>query len=269
MTPWIVGPAPTQILYPDSDGKPMAENTKQLRWIFVLYGGISAVFRQVADVFVAGDLLWYPVEGEPQIRNAPDVMVVFGRPKGDRGSYRQWLENGIGPQVVFEVLSPGNTIAEMIDKFAFYEEHGVEEYYVFDPDQNRLTGYQRRGETLVRIPQVNGWVSPRLKIRFDLSGPEMVVWGPDGQRFMTYEELMSLYEKEKADLQLARQQAKDAQKQTDLARQQAEDAQKQTDLARQQAEDARKQTDLAEQRNARLAEKLRQLGIDPNAPEGS
>ena len=36
------------------------------------------------------------------------AMVVFGRPKGYRGSYRQWEEGGIAPQVVFEILSPGN-----------------------------------------------------------------------------------------------------------------------------------------------------------------
>ena len=35
-------------------------------------------------------------------------MVVFGRPKGRRGSYRQWEEDNIPPQVVFEILSPGN-----------------------------------------------------------------------------------------------------------------------------------------------------------------
>ena len=64
-------------------------------------------------MFVAGDLLWYPVEGKPSIRTAPDVMVVFGRPKGDRGSYKQWEEDGIAPQVVFEVLSPGNRAGEM------------------------------------------------------------------------------------------------------------------------------------------------------------
>src|SRR5262245_60503187 len=107
MIPWIVGHERTQILYPDSDGKPLAENTQQLRWIFILFGGIAALFRDVADVFVASDLLWYAVEGEPAIRLAPDVLVAFGRPKGHRGSYRQWLEDGLAPQVVFEVLSPG------------------------------------------------------------------------------------------------------------------------------------------------------------------
>ena len=42
---------------------------------------------------MAGDLLWYPVEGQPNICQAPDVMVVWGRPKGERKSYLQWLEN--------------------------------------------------------------------------------------------------------------------------------------------------------------------------------
>ncbi|NEX15989.1 MAG: hypothetical protein C1943_04960 [Halochromatium sp.] len=29
---------------------------------------------------------------------APDLFVVFGRPKGRRGSYRQWEEDGIAPR---------------------------------------------------------------------------------------------------------------------------------------------------------------------------
>ena len=57
---------------------------------------------------MSGDLFWYPVEGEPGIRQAPDIMVVFGRPRVDRGSYRQWLEAHIAPQVTFEIWSPGN-----------------------------------------------------------------------------------------------------------------------------------------------------------------
>ena len=87
-------------------------------------------------VFIAGDLLWYPVEGDNKICQAPDAMVVFGRPKGDRGSYKQWLENQIAPQVVFEIISPGNTKAEMRRKWQFYQRFGVEEYYLYDPDAN-------------------------------------------------------------------------------------------------------------------------------------
>jgi hypothetical protein len=75
------------IEYPESDGKPMADNTKQFPWIVTIEGGLDAQYRDDPNVFVAGDLLWYPVEGRPVIRAAPDVMVAFGRPKGDRGSY--------------------------------------------------------------------------------------------------------------------------------------------------------------------------------------
>src|SRR4029077_2493270 len=130
----IPSPQRIGIIYPDSDGQPMADNTLQFRWIVTIQGGLDALFASNPDVFVAGDLLWYPVEGEPAIRQAPDVLVAFGRPRGDRGSYRQWEEGGIAPQVVFEILSPGNRHGELIRKFNFYQRHGVEEYYVYDPD---------------------------------------------------------------------------------------------------------------------------------------
>src|SRR5947209_16123772 len=157
-------PPPDAVHYPDGDGKPMADNTKQARWITVLYGNLCALFREAADVFVAMDLLWYAAQGQPEVRTAPDVMVVFGRPKGDRGSYRQWEEGGVPVSVAFEVLSPGNTVPEMADKFAFYEDHGVEEYYIYDPDNNRLQVFVRRGEVLARVRKVDNYVSPRLGI---------------------------------------------------------------------------------------------------------
>src|SRR5271166_2796628 len=85
------------IIYPDDDGQPMAENTLQFEWIVTIQGGLDAEFANDPNVFVAGDLLWYPVEGEPKIRQAPDAMVVLGRPQGYRGSYKQWEEDGIAP----------------------------------------------------------------------------------------------------------------------------------------------------------------------------
>jgi Uma2 family endonuclease len=167
----------------------MADNTRQFRWIVTIKEGLDEVFRHDPNVFVAGDLFWYPVEGKPKIRTAPDTLVVIGRPKGDRGSYIQFLEDGIPPQVVYEVLSPGNRPRQMAKKFRFYEKYGVEEYYIYDPDNSKLTGYQRSDKKLKAIPDMNGWVSPRLRVRFDLSGPELKLFGPDGRRFLTYQEL--------------------------------------------------------------------------------
>lgn len=175
--------------YPESDGQPVADNTKQFRYIQTIVGGLDALFRDDPNVFVAGDLLWYPVEGHQEICQAPDALVVFGRPKGDRGSYVQILEEGIAPQVVFEVRSPQNTAPEMARKRAFYERYGVEEYYDYDPDRRVLRGWLRRGALLVAIAEMRGWVSPRLGVRFALEDGEMRLYRPDGQRFVSYAEL--------------------------------------------------------------------------------
>jgi Uma2 family endonuclease len=159
------------IVYPDSDGQPMADNTLQFQYIVTIKEGLEALFADNPAVFVAGDLLWYPVENYPKIHIAPDALVAFGRPKGYRGSYRQWEEANNPPQVVFEILSPGNRHGEMVNKFLFYQLYGVEEYYVYDPDRHTMDGWLRDFATnlLVAVPEMQNHISPRLGIRFDLS----------------------------------------------------------------------------------------------------
>ncbi len=234
------------IHYPESDGQPMAENTRQFRWIVIIKENLEALFQDRDDVFVAGDLLWYPVEGHTEICRAPDALVVFGRPKGDRGSYQQWNEGGIGPQVVFEVQSPSNTFLELLDKLTFYERYGVEEYYLYDPDpaRNALAGFRRQGKWLRPIAAMHGWVSPRLGIRFDTSGEELQIFAPDGQPFVSF-----------TTLKQQRQQAE----------QQRQQAEQRAVQAEQERETERTARELAEQRTAELAARLRELGIDPEA----
>jgi Uma2 family endonuclease len=194
--------ASAKIDYPDSDGQPMADNTKQFRWIVVIKENLELLYVADPQVFVAGDLLWYPVEGDNTIRQAPDAMVVVGRPKGDRGSYRQWQEDNIAPQVVFEILSPGNRVGEMLRKLGFYDRHGVEEYYIYDPDQLELTGLLRGEQGLEVIEAINGWVSPRLQIRFQITDQGLEIYRPDGQRFLTYSELGLELEQERSRVQV-------------------------------------------------------------------
>ena len=111
------------VVYPESDGLPMADNTRQLRWIVTIYDNLCAMFRDDPNVFVAANLLWYPVEGEPETRLAPDVFVVFGRPKGHRGSYQQWREDNLPPQVGFQGLPPRNRPGELIRNVRVYERY--------------------------------------------------------------------------------------------------------------------------------------------------
>ena len=184
----------TETIYPESDGKPMADNTKQFRWILTIQQNIDWLYANDPQIFVAGDLLWYPVEGQTQIAAAPDTMVVFGRPKGDRGSYKQWEEGNIAPQVVFEILSPSNKSVEMAKKLLFYDRYGVEEYYIYNPDNNNLEVLIRNAGSLDSIPESHDWVSPRLGIRFDLSSDELQIYRPDGTKFYSYIEINRMLE---------------------------------------------------------------------------
>ena len=196
-----------EIIYPDSDGKPMSDNTKQFQLIVKIQGGIDALFKDNENVFVAGDLLWYPVEGDNKIRQAPDIMVAFGRPKGDRGSYQQWLEDNIAPQVVFEIISPGNRLGEMFKLFKFYENYGVEEYYIYAPEDNELMGWLRSDGELNYIESIEGWVSPRLQIRFETASGDLEIYRPDGLKFLSYVELSRQMEQERQEKELAQQKA--------------------------------------------------------------
>ncbi|AFZ45130.1 protein of unknown function DUF820 [Halothece sp. PCC 7418] len=232
------------IIYPDSDGQPMADNTKQFRWIVLIKENLELLFANDPDVFVAGDLLWYPVEGHPEIRVAPDAMVAFGRPKGDRGSYRQWEEDNIPPQVVFEILSPGNRVKEMTRKLQFYERYGVEEYYIYDPDSNELEGLQRQDGNLQLVEEINGWISPRLGIQFTLTSETLEIYRPDGRKFLSS---LELEQERQGALQRVEQESQRAEQATQRAEQEAQRAEQAT------------------QRAERLAEQLRALGIDPEA----
>lgn len=218
MVTQIPSPTPTDIIYPDSDGQPMADNTQQFELIVWIKENLELLFANEPNVFVAGDLLWYPVEGNNVLRQAPDVMVAVGRPKGYRGSYQQWLEDNIPPQVVFEIWSPGNRPSKMAKKFEFYDRYGVEEYYLYKPDLVDLTGWQRRESRLEVIDSIAGWVSPRLGVRFELSESELQIYRPDGQRFLTYLELARDREQAEARAEQAEARAEQAEAQLQALR---------------------------------------------------
>ena len=171
-------------VYPDSDGQPIADNTLQYDWIATIKWNLEHLFATRDDVFVAADNLIYPVEGDPTIRQAPDVYVAFGRPKGYRGSYKVFEEDGIFPQVVFEVWSPRNTNAEMDRKRLWYEKYGAEEFYLVYPYIGpTVQGWCRSDGKLGSLMETNGFVSPLLGVRFHFTNDALTLYGPDGKPF--------------------------------------------------------------------------------------
>jgi Uma2 family endonuclease len=178
-----------RLIYPESDGEPMSDNTRQAEWIVTIFGNLRILFHERQDVFVAMNHLIYPIENDPKTRIAPDVYVAFGRPKGHRGSYRVFDEEGIFPQVVFEILSPSNTSQEMAKKRKDYFEYGAEECYIYNPDPERLEIWIRGQNRFERVPETKEFLSPRLGINFDRRSGYLIIRDPDGEEFLTFEKL--------------------------------------------------------------------------------
>jgi Uma2 family endonuclease len=212
----------------------MSDNTLQFDWIVLVKENLDVL---LPDAFVGGDLLWYPVEGDPKTRIGPDALVAFGRPKGYRGSYRTWDEGGVVPQVVFEIWSPKNTFKHRLEKLGFYDRHGVEEFYAYDPLTNDFTAFVRGAGGLAPVDVTEGWTSPRLGVRFEPGDETLVVRRPDGEPFRS----------------LAEERAR------------AEEASARAEEASARAEEASARAEEASARAAALAAKLRALGIDPDA----
>ena len=247
---------PQDIIYPETDGLPLSDNTKQLRLIMTTQGGLDSLFAN-EKVFVAGNLLWYPVPAPPGSQKAapskaPDVMVIFDQDRRDRTIYKQWEEGNLGPQVAFEFVSKTNSTREVeVVKLDFYQKYGVDEYYIHDPDKGTLKGWTREGTWFQPIPDMNGWVSPLLGIRFELIGNDLQLYYPDGKPFETYPEIMK--RADRAEFQL---------KQKDS---QLEQARAELEQAAQQLEQEREQRrQLAEWLSTLAPEQLRVLGLDPN-----
>jgi Uma2 family endonuclease len=241
----IEPPPPPLIHYPESDGQPMGDNDLQRDWILMLVENLQGLLAH-QQAYVTGNLFWYPVEGNNRIVQAPDTMVVLGRPPGRRRTYKQWEEAGIAPQVVFEVLSHSNTTKEMLQRLQFYNLYGVEEYYVIDPEAGppaELEIWLRGVSKLEESSWTGDWISPRLGIRFQREAGGLAVFHPDGYRFEKPATLMRrIWSAEE--------------------RAQAERERAQTERERAQAQQERAQAER--ERAERLAEKLRRAGIDPD-----
>ena len=130
-------PALDVVEYPETDGEPMAETDTHAQLMIDLRFSLSELFREDSGVYVSGNLLLYYVEGDPRKRVAPDVFVVRGVAKRIRRIYKLW-EEGRPPDIVFEVSSRQTWREDMYTKWRLYEQLGVTEYFIFDPEYDYL-----------------------------------------------------------------------------------------------------------------------------------
>jgi virulence-associated protein VagC len=114
----------------------------------------------------------------------------------------------------------------------------------------------RSQEWLEEIEEINGWVSPRLGVRFELTADTLEIYRPDGRRFLTPVELDQLREQEY-------QRAEQEHQRAEQERQRAEQERQRAEQERQDKEAALLQLEEERQRYQDLLAQLQQRGIDP------
>lgn len=188
----------TEIEYPDSDGKPMAESDRARVYLTYATNVLEIYFQNQQNVYVSGNLFIYYEQGNPRAVVAPDVFVVLGVNKGDRCSYKTW-EEGKNPDFVLEITSNSTKKEDQEIKPNIYAALGIREYFQYDPTGDYLNP-QLQGlrlvngsyQTISAITQPNdvfSLSSEVLGLELRLQARELRFYNPaTGEVLLTHEE---------------------------------------------------------------------------------
>ena len=219
--------APTEIadLYPESDGKPMAETERHFRELVKNMNRIENHLAHIPDAYVLGDMMMYYEEGNPRKSISPDIFVAFGVGKKERRIYKIW-EEGKPPDFVLEFASRGTYRNDLTRKVKLYATIGISEYFVYDVDRrylpSPLMGFRLVGNAYVEISALaNGGIpAATLGLEFHVLEESLGIYNPEAETW-----LQTAAEAAQARAEDAEARAKDAEaraNQETEARQQAE-----------------------------------------------
>ena len=243
------------VVYPTSDGQPMAETpvhgdcmmyvTSALRWWFKKHGR--------DDVYVGMNNFLYYERGNPRAVVAPDVYVVVGAPASPpRDTYMLWNEPK-APDFVLEVTSKSTRRADERRKRELYAALGVREYFLYDP----------RAEWLA--PPLQGW---RLHEGAYRAVPAVTVLSNRGMAVASEVLVLELRD-ERAERRVRLRDPATGEnllthEESERAREEAERTREEVERAREEEAAARR---AAEARAAELEARLRTLEGAPEPPD--
>lgn len=190
----------TEIIYPSSDGEPLAESYSHL---YAILTTLEVLKQYLAgrQATVLADQFMYYAQGFPRMRVAPDVMVIFDVAPGGRDNYKIW-EEGQVPKVIFEMTSEGTKNKDQEFKKTLYEQLGVFEYWLFDPRgewiSGQLKGYRLEEDTYKLI--TDGRSEP-LQLRLVVEGEFIGFYREDnGEKLLIPDELAEAVREKDAQL---------------------------------------------------------------------
>lgn len=246
---WVPEPPPTDLIF--DDGEPLESNRHRIA-MNVLIDSVHQHLHNRTDYFTGGNMFVYYSRTQARNRDfrGPDFFVVLGVDgTQSRQGWVVWDEGGRYPDVIVEFMSPSTAAVDLGEKKVIYSEtFHTSDYFVYDPfDPNSLQGWHLQGRGYEPLPSnergqlwcesLGLWLGPWEGTLLR----ETAVWA----RFFTPEgELVPLP--------------------AEWERQRAEEERQRAEAERQRAETAEAALNAAQEREKRLSDRLRALGIDPD-----
>jgi Uma2 family endonuclease len=212
--------AASDVIYPDSDGRPMGETPRHIQNLAYLVIMLDAYFADEPKVFVAGNMFVYYVRGDRHWHVSPDLFVVRGIPRQGNPERRRYLvwEESKAPDVIIELTSESTREEDYDDKMWIYREKlRVPEYFLFDPYGEYLDpplqGHRLVGDEYQRIVPLDGrFPSEVLGLHLESDGLNLRLYNPATKQWLPTP----------PEEHEARQQAEAARRQAEAAHQRTE-----------------------------------------------
>ncbi|TRU61927.1 MAG: Uma2 family endonuclease [Microcystis aeruginosa Ma_QC_C_20070823_S13] len=210
--------------------EPPLESDLHLQQITILIGCLERLWQERSNYYASGNLTIYYNEEQLKKRDfcGPDFFVVLDTEKHSRKSWVVWGEGGKYPNVIVEILSPSTANIDRNKKKNLYQNtFRTPNYFWFDPESLELQGSRLiAGQYQAIAANENGYLwSEQLELYLGIFERKLRYFTPTGELVLTA-----------AEAELQERQAKE-----------------QAILEKEQA--------ILERE--RLAQKLRELGIDP------
>ena len=210
--------------------EPSLESDLHLQQITILIGCLERLWQERNNYYASGNLTIYYNEEQLKKRDfcGPDFFVVLDTEKRPRKSWVVWGEQGKYPNVIVEILSDSTANIDRNKKKILYQNtFRTPNYFWFDPESLELQGFRLiAGQYQAIAANENGYLwSEQLELYLGIFERKLRYFTPTGELVLTAAE---------AELQ-----EREAKEQAILEKEQA----------------------ILEKE--KLAQKLRELGIDP------
>ena len=262
-----VNAPPTQAELPYDDGVPM-ESQRHKMQMELLIDTFGTWLEEREDGYTSGNMFVY--FSLAQIKNqdfrGPDFFAVLGVPKGERRSWVVW-EEGKGPDVVIELLSPRTAANDKNEKKLIYQNQmRVPDYFWYDPfNPDDLAGFSLVGgvyqpivlnvENLL-VSQALGLALLRWQGNYKGVETTWLRWAT-----LAGELLPTAEEKERQRTEQESQRAEQERQRAEQESQRAEQERQRAEQERQRAEQASQRAEQAELQLQQTARNLLQTGM--------